>query len=340
MECIKPIGEVLGLEDCLACSGCVSVAEPDKEKHERGLQRLLEGGVGLVITPQAKISLFQRVGSFSGFRDFEQALLWVFRKSCVVDSSAGTRALLGQERASLSRPVISSLCPGVVAYAEGSAHHLLPYLSKNRSPVEICAKYLKDKGYTTVISIVMCADKRMESEWDSLVDHALTTTNVFDFFKDKIVPVPNYLPPEHSTSQTLAGSSAGGLYEGLVEGLARGGEGEGGAIVSQIDRENYKEVAFLENGRIRRIAQVHGLPRVVAFSTKAKSRSFLEEYVYVEMMVCKKACLFGPSQGKMTLREEQAYLQLQGPSPGISADLPLRAFTAKTKTKHSFSVQW
>ncbi|KAI5190334.1 hypothetical protein NECID01_0926 [Nematocida sp. AWRm77] len=372
MECIKGIETGLGIDDCLACSGCVTVGEPNKEKHLAGLGMLGQNTLGVVITPQAKLALYERLCSakpleFAGtsFREFERALLWWFGASVVVDSSVGSQILLDREarqvfaQMGLGVPLISSMCPGVVAYAENTAHHLVEYLSTNRTPVEICAHYLKSQG-RTVLSVVMCKDKRLEAEQDVLVEYCVTTNDLFDHLVSSpasfsLAQVPAaYAPHAYGLAQVLPGSSAGGVFEGILQRV----EETEGRVLSRVEKENYKEASFMDNTQIRKVAQIHGLPRVISFSTKAKSKAFISQYAYVELMICKGACLHGPSQGtavdaqvyfnlsvhasfphtasKVCREEEQDLIQT------ISHDLSVtpKTFAKKMPSKKTFNVKW
>jgi len=452
MNCIRPITESLGLDDCLACSGCVSVGEPDEKKHLVGVEKIEKGGVGVVITPQVKLAVCERLGE-ADFRECERKILyWMEREgNVVVDSSVGSKILLEKEIKAISKepgisdagevrgyPVISSMCPGVVEYVENTAHHLLPHLSRNRTPVEMCARYLKERlrggagggdrggdsgdiddgrdrgyrrngrdskdiddvkdrnvtgdrengdavgnrnstddgdavgdnggiGYTAyindmnntdnvkngrdvahsinredrgdmeVISIVMCKDKRLEAEKDTLVDYCITTNDFFEHFvkKQSGDPPADYVPGKLGISHVLPGSSAGGMFEGVLKEVC---ERPGCRVVDRSDKENQREVSVEIEGKIRKIAQVHGLPRVVAFSSKAKSHEYISEYLFVELMVCKRGCLYGPSQGAQV--SEEKYRALEGASPKMEIDIQKRTFVKKSKDKKTFLVKW
>ncbi|KAI5185089.1 hypothetical protein NEHOM01_0594 [Nematocida homosporus] len=442
MECVKPITAELGIADCLACSGCVGVAEPDVQKHLKGLELIKvclnkesrdSAKIGVVWSVQSKLALYWRwlnrmnelgkldgrdkdineLGKLDGrdkdinelgvsivskdgrgvgrdggkeysigkgggsvgggrdgkeysigkdsrddevdvndldrlgengwisFREFERRVLYYMQDVAVIDASFGSRRLLEVESMK-SGPVVASICPGVVAYAEGTAHHLVPYLSRSWSPMELAAKYWKDKGYT-VVAIMMCKDKRMESEWGSVVDYCLTSNDLYTgLFEDLDLPVPpeSYQPDSLGMSFPLPGHSSGGLYEGIRDQL------DPNSIIAQVSKENYQEVTYQSNNQIRKIAQIHGLPRVVSFATKAKQPAFLKQYHYVELMICRRGCLYGPSQGATVPEAEYAALTsptISHPNPITKQDaqtLQKRPFLAKLATRKSFAVKW
>ncbi|KAI5175642.1 hypothetical protein NEFER02_1529 [Nematocida sp. LUAm2] len=357
MQCTKPIEKSLGIEDCLACSGCITVGEPDKEKHIKGIEFLRTGGkeIGLVITPQSKIALFERAVHAVGaredkeeteedrknrirndFRSFEKALLFLFQKISVIDSTYGSRALASSSNTSES-PIISSMCPGVVAYVERSAHHLLPYLDRSYSPVEICAEYLRSKGCTKIVSLVMCKDKRMEAEWGNSIDFSITTNDFFDEYLKDILPLKEveYTPETLSVSFPLPGKAAGGLFEKLLSEIPTQ------SFISEIRKENFQEITFSSEKGNKKISQIYGLPRVLAFTTQSKNKEKLKEYYYVELMICKGACLYGPSQGVSSTFSLYTSLQ-EEPIQYTTITLPnkKRSFSQKIHEKKSYALKW
>lgn len=340
MECVRPIGDTLGLDDCLACSGCVSVAEPNAQRHQLGIEKIKgDKKIGIVFTPQSKIALYERIGigKKEEYVLFEKKLLFFLRKHKVIDSSYGTRILLEKEIGKKTT-TISSMCPGVVAYAETTAHHLVPYLSKTFSPVEICAYKLKKESFF-VVSVTMCKDKRMEAEKRDIVDCCITTNEFYNaFYADlDIYPSSSFSPDPLSLSSPLPGLSSGGIFEGILAVISEE------SIISRKEKDNYKEIVFMHEGETKKIAQVHGLPRVISFSMQAKSQEFIKQFLYVEMMICRKGCLYGPSQGvisSFSAYSGVAKENIPGSLGAITEKEIEKNFAVKIKSKTSFAVQW
>lgn len=349
MQCTKPIDKRLGIQDCLACSGCVEVAAPDRAKHLEGLEAI-KRGAGVILTTQSKISMYFRSTWACGtYREFERKLLCFLDNCQVLDSSIGYHILLKRETEKIfagnPEPLICAMCPGIVAYAENSAHHLLPYLSRAQSAEEVLAAYLK-KDWEKVVLVSMCADKRLESEKGKpiVIDYVITTTEMCEMLEGVKDPAPpaSYRPSLLGVSQVLPGSSSGGIFEGIVSAMC------GEAAAYKVNRENHKEVEVFQKGKIRKIAQIHGLPRVVAFAAQAKDPKYLQDYIYIELMMCKPGCLNGPSQGPIRKPQESEYIRSNGKPDShlleeiaaLSETTPPRSYAPISPTIKNYAVKW
>ncbi|KAK6015092.1 hypothetical protein OSTOST_19494, partial [Ostertagia ostertagi] len=145
----------ISLNDCLACSGCITSAETVLVE-EQSITRLLDGMSSkqlsvITVCPQ--------------------------RAHYVVDSTFGRSFCLEEAyhefESSSSRPLLVSSCPGFVCYAEKSHEaFLLPFVSKVRSPQAVTGALVKDYLSRRLgvpvdsiyhAAVMPCFDKKLEA---------------------------------------------------------------------------------------------------------------------------------------------------------------------------------
>ncbi|OTB15991.1 hypothetical protein K445DRAFT_60202 [Daldinia sp. EC12] len=104
----------------------------------------------------------------------------------VVDTNAAREAclVLGAEEAlseqsQVSKPILTSSCPGWVCYAEKTHPHVLPYISKVKSPQALMGTLLKTTLSRTLgispdriwhLAVMPCFDKKLEASREELTD--------------------------------------------------------------------------------------------------------------------------------------------------------------------------
>ncbi|ODV90790.1 hypothetical protein CANCADRAFT_31643 [Tortispora caseinolytica NRRL Y-17796] len=85
------------------------------------------------------------------------------------------------------KPVICSMCPGWVCYVEKTHPHIIPYMSKIRSPQQIAGVILKDiiakevgckKNEIYHVSIMPCFDKKLEAAREEFSDNETGSKDV------------------------------------------------------------------------------------------------------------------------------------------------------------------
>ena len=112
----------------------------------------------------------------------------VMREACltlttdeVVESSQGaeTVTLDSSEPAVPKKPVLSSVCPGWICYAEKTHPHVLPHLSRLKSPQALTGTMLKTALSKSLnippsqiwhLAIMPCFDKKLEASREELTD--------------------------------------------------------------------------------------------------------------------------------------------------------------------------
>jgi iron only hydrogenase large subunit-like protein len=373
MECISPIGGDLAIDDCLACSGCISVNKSSISKHSAGVvyfqSTKAHGEKVLALSPQAKISLFFQCGTEKSpeeFRFFERVFTR-YLKECgfieVVDTSHFNSAVAAAEHArlDLSGTMVSSVCPGIAALVEGSAPHLLPHLSISSTPQELAVLYLRKKhpSPVTVVTLMPCFDKKLEAEREEnrgLIDYVTTPVEVHkevgeslrEYYRDKRSRISSGIADEvvggvgsMENSLPLKGSSSGGVTEYLLERVL---ESHPGTRVSSRERTDHVEREIVIDGRTYIFAQIYGIPKTTNFCVRSKDRNYLSKYTYVELMACKGSCIQGVAQITPGGEESALYEALAaGAVSGRDMQeehMRPRTFKDLSKKKKSYAVAW
>ncbi|KAL5282098.1 NARFL family protein [Megaselia abdita] len=201
------------LQDCLACSGCITSAEGvliTQQSQDELLKVLsenqnhkLQGNTDMVktviftVSQQAALSLAQR---YELDPEDTCKLICGYFKSLGADLVLNTKiaddlALLESRNEFLERfrnmdklPMLSSSCPGWVCYAEKThGSFILPYISTTRSPQQILGILVKqmlaqqlnispEKIYN--VAVQPCYDKKLEASREDFLNEALQSRDV------------------------------------------------------------------------------------------------------------------------------------------------------------------
>uniref|UniRef100_A0A8C6Y6U4 Cytosolic iron-sulfur assembly component 3 n=1 Tax=Naja naja TaxID=35670 RepID=A0A8C6Y6U4_NAJNA len=185
------------LNDCLACSGCITSAESiliTQQSHEE-LSRVLNANkassspkklVVVSVSPQARASLAARFGMTP--LDTAKKLTAFFKNLGVhfVFDTTFTRnfSLLESQQEFVQRfqrqvedkkalPMLAAACPGWICYAEKThGSFIIPYISTTRSPQQIMGSLIKDhfaKQQSLTpdqiyhVTVMPCYDKKLEA---------------------------------------------------------------------------------------------------------------------------------------------------------------------------------
>ncbi|XP_013851217.1 cytosolic Fe-S cluster assembly factor NARFL [Sus scrofa] len=188
----------ISLDDCLACSGCVTSAETvliTQQSHEE-LRKVLDANktaapgqqrlVVISVSPQSQASLavrfqlnptdtarkltafFKRIGAHYVF---DTAFSRNF--SLLESQREFVRRFRGQAGSQQALPVLTSACPGWICYAEKThGRALLPHISTARSPQQVMGALVKDffaqQQHLTPdkiyhVAVMPCHDKKLEA---------------------------------------------------------------------------------------------------------------------------------------------------------------------------------
>lgn len=177
----------ISLADCLACSGCITSAEEvlvAQHSHDQLLHALRDGSKIFVasISHQSRASLAHAFDR--SVEEMDRIMVDFFKTKLgfkyVVGTALGRKLLLLQETERLmarrnegkSGPVLLSVCPGWVLYAEKTHPYVIPYMSLVKSAQQITGCILKSLAASELnvprdqiyhLSIMPCFDKKLES---------------------------------------------------------------------------------------------------------------------------------------------------------------------------------
>lgn len=216
----------VSLNDCLACSGCVTSAESiliAAQSTTEFYQNLNKGHTVVVsISPQSRAS----VATYFGISTLQahKKLITLFKKlgvSYVFDTSfsrefsllESAAEFVARKKGQLSHaplPLLASACPGWICYAEKSQEGLaVPYISTTKSPQQIMGSIVKFYFSQKInkkpeemyhVAIMPCFDKKLEASRDDFysdiykthdVDCVLSSLEILDILKDKSIDFPS-----------------------------------------------------------------------------------------------------------------------------------------------------
>ncbi|KAH0520748.1 Cytosolic Fe-S cluster assembly factor NARFL [Microtus ochrogaster] len=203
----------VSLNDCLACSGCVTSAETiliAQQSHEE-LQKVLDANkvaapgeqrlVVVSISPQSRASLAARFQLDPS--DTARKLTAFFKKigvhfvfdttfarnfSLLESQREFVRRFRGQENSKEALPMLASACPGWICYAEKThGNFILPYISTARSPQQVMGSLVKDffaqQQHLTPdkiyhVTVMPCYDKKLEASRPDFFNQEYQTRDV------------------------------------------------------------------------------------------------------------------------------------------------------------------
>ncbi|KAG8184772.1 hypothetical protein JTE90_019368 [Oedothorax gibbosus] len=205
------------LNDCLACSGCITSAESilitqqsqeelyrvigENAKHEMNNEMDKVKTLVVSISPQSRASLAARYKldiqtASKKLTSFFQNLgvkyvldTTLTREFSLIESQKEfIRRFKSKDTQPGSLPMLSSACPGWVCYAEKThGEYILPYLSSVKSPQQIIGSlvknYISQKHHLRPdqiyhITVMPCFDKKLEASRDDFYNNDYETRDV------------------------------------------------------------------------------------------------------------------------------------------------------------------
>lgn len=177
----------ISLNDCLACSGCVTTAESLLIEQHSTQELLLQLSQNkdfiplFSISPQSRVSLAYhlKISELEVIKLLRTKLSLKWGVCPVLDMSLGLdlAVILSckefQKAFIKGTPVICSECPGWVCYAEKVAGQgAIPLMSKIKSPQQIIGRFIKElywkrrgknMGSLFHVAVMPCYDKKLEA---------------------------------------------------------------------------------------------------------------------------------------------------------------------------------
>ncbi|KAF4563299.1 Cytosolic Fe-S cluster assembly factor nar1 [Pleurotus pulmonarius] len=225
----------INLNDCLACSGCITSAESvliTLQSHVEVLNVLANntGQVPVIsIAPQSLASLAASISTPSSTPITPRQVLRRIRAFClnvlgfshVFDTTfARHMALQEHIREFLERkkdaklPMLASACPGWICYAEKTHAEMLPFIASTKSPQQIMGtlvknwmgmKWKKLPHEIYHVSVMPCYDKKLEASRQDFyndvystrdVDCVITTGELEIMMREKNFDLTEFVPGE------------------------------------------------------------------------------------------------------------------------------------------------
>lgn len=196
----KPEKATISLNDCLACSGCITSAESVliTQQSQEELYRILEENrlfresgqlekelvVVVSISPQSRASIAvhfessaeetaSKLTSFFKTLGVHYIFDTTFSRDFALIESAHEFVRRFKSAAKSDLPMLTSACPGWICYAEKThGSFILPYISSTKSPQQIMGSLVKsyltklrDKTPDQVyhVTVMPCYDKKLEA---------------------------------------------------------------------------------------------------------------------------------------------------------------------------------
>lgn len=297
-KCIKDERPLkLTLSDCLACSGCIT-SEEERLLEQSDYRKLIEDDSEqhFMISPYSKVRIYCAMfeGQDLSYQSFEKSLAEFLKTSCnaveVIDTSYYQMAVLemvADEFFSSSVPMITSDCPGIVAYIERSGEHLLGNLCRVLTPQQICAVTLQKRGRIT--SIVPCYDKKMENGRDGCeIDYILSTQEFMNFLLHKqfrVTECNKDLMQREKTSVPYK-SFSGGYTEFLLEKM-----GCTHVDAVQVSKGHWVYQCKVEE-KTYTLHKIYSIKNVLNMINKTKKKI---DFDFAEVFLCENACACGPA---------------------------------------------
>ncbi|XP_051878108.1 cytosolic Fe-S cluster assembly factor narfl [Pristis pectinata] len=201
------------LNDCLACSGCITSAESVliTQQSQDELYKVLNQNkvsssknrkmVVVSVSPQSRASLAARFNL--PFTDTAQRLTAFFKNlgvDYVFDTTFSRNfSLIESQREFVQRfrshkddskalPMLASACPGWICYAEKThGSYIIPYISTTKSPQQVMGSLVKDyfaKQQNVTpdqiyhVTVMPCYDKKLEASREDFFSEEYQTRDV------------------------------------------------------------------------------------------------------------------------------------------------------------------
>ena len=334
------------LNDCLACSGCITSAEAvlvSSQGVEEFLRVLEEERqhrlVVISVSPQSRSSLacyfhisveecFGRLVTL--FKQLGADVVCDTTWSRDISLLEGRHEFLERKASGGPLPVLTSVCPGWVCYAEKSHGKLtVPLMSNVKSPQAVMGTLIKrhcaeKRGLRPSevlhVAIMPCFDKKLEASRSELTEPAedsretdlvlssgeileLLEKKQIDFLSLDLCPAADLadLPFTSVTADgRLLGSrwrGSGGYAEDIMQFAARELFGVEDFVPEfhPLRNKDVQEASLVVDGKcVLKFALMYGFRNIQNLIRRVKQGRC--DYDYVEVMACPSGCLNGGGQ--------------------------------------------
>ncbi|KAI4291118.1 hypothetical protein PAPHI01_0392 [Pancytospora philotis] len=246
----------ISLNDCLACSGCITPDEAAKFAPDTSFFNDRTTPLAFILSVHAKQSIYAQFPGWD-YGTFESALVGalhqLFNTACIVDTSYFAKD---------SKHLISSECPAVVLYVERVFPALIRHLSTEKTYQQTACEFIRKSGAglaqdgcagaePKIVSVMQCYDKKDEALRDGTkIDYFIGTRDLYEFIKDKLDPSQgrDLQPWERSHGYAEAEVSGIETCINILKGLNKGTGAHDGPL----------ELRICKGGCLHGGAQVEG----------------------------------------------------------------------------------
>ncbi|SCU79406.1 LADA_0B00430g1_1 [Lachancea dasiensis] len=282
----------ISLQDCLACSGCITSSEEillSRQSHTvfmEAWKNLPEDTLLAVsIPPQCRLSLAQYYGMTLGAFDnsFVSLMRNHFGARYVVGTQVGRNITIRQTNSELverkqsqktNSPALCAVCPGFVLYAEKTKPELVPYLLDVKSPQQITGSLLKEAApHIYHLTVMPCFDKKLEAsrkDGEGEVDCVITPRELVSMLQELQLDLRSFVSDVEDNSLIETCSPPGWDYR--VHWASNEGSSSGGFAYQYILHQSklYPDAEILtiegKNSDIREYRLVDGTKTVASSS--------------------------------------------------------------------------
>ncbi|XP_072336980.1 cytosolic Fe-S cluster assembly factor narfl isoform X2 [Scyliorhinus torazame] len=293
------------LNDCLACSGCITSAE------------------SVLITQQSHKELYKVLNQNKVSGSENQKLVVVSVSPQSRASLAARYQLQVADTAQRLTAFFKNL--GWICYAEKThGSYIIPYISTTKSPQQVMGSLVKDyfaqrqnitPDQIYHVTVMPCYDKKLEASREDFfseeyhtrdVDCVITSGEVLKMLEQEglsltnVDPVPLDSLFSSGTEAEVIGHSGGGSGGYLEHVFKHAAKELFGIEIHEITyktlrNKDFQEVMLEKDGRVLlRFALAYGFRNIQNLVQKLKRGKLI--YDYVEVMACPSGCLNGGGQ--------------------------------------------
>ncbi|KAF4792030.1 Cytosolic Fe-S cluster assembly factor NARFL [Turdus rufiventris] len=333
----------ISLNDCLACSGCITSAESvlvSQQSHEELCKLLALNKSRASLAARCKLGLLETAQKLTMFlKSVHYVFDTTFSRNFSLLESQQEFVRRFRRRADDKKalPMLASACPGWICYAEKThGSFIIPHISTTKSPQQVMGSLVKgyfaeqqhlppDRIYH--VTVMPCYDKKLEASRPDFfnqeyqtrdVDCVITTGEVLKLLEQEGVSLSDVDP---APLDTLLGSATGEL-------CTHAGGGSGGYLehifihsaqqlfgihvdsihYRPLKNKDFQEVTLERDGEVLlHFALAYGFRNIQNLVQKLKRGKC--PYHFVEVMACPSGCLNGGGQIKLEGESSKEELQ-------------------------------
>lgn len=306
-KCILPERSFeLTLEDCLACSGCLT-----NEKEIINLKSLKSEKIDLIISEYVIFDFYHKFKNEIKFDKFVNLFFEKLKNIFLIENIFLTNFVKEmkfennfKKLENNKEPLIISECPGIVTYFEKRRPDLLPFLDKNLTNQQILYflsdENQKNKNNSKKLFVMMCSDKKLEDlvNFDffmtakDLEKILLEEGGIIDSNKIEIQTKSDNFDLEYNSKSIFLEDPI--FKQSFISYIIKNKKYE---ISEKLEINSFFKIYTLKSkNKNLKVAQITGLKNLLNFLNNYKDDSiyFYKKYDLIDIFLCEKRCSNGP----------------------------------------------